>query len=132
MSKFKVGNKVRAIKDSFGGGYSKGSVYEVSACIANSIKTVVDDRGSTNNGWHEDYFELVVPEVKVVPTDNPCIVPPGPPKATLKSGYLSVGNALVYVNGTTKSVHLANIGNITKEELLKFARQLAEIAEVME
>lgn len=66
--KFKAGDKVRALRSSYCNDYKKGGVYEVREYLADSdrLRTVLDEHGSNNNGWHASNFELVEPhEFKV-------------------------------------------------------------------
>jgi hypothetical protein len=61
--KFKKGDEVRCItKNHTSGGYTYGRTYEVKGAYPyDRILTVVDDFGSSANGWGEDNFELVAP-----------------------------------------------------------------------
>lgn len=60
---FKRGDRVRAINDSHGGGYTKGKIYTVSEFSVapyggNRIATESDDGGNRYNDWNADNFEL--------------------------------------------------------------------------
>lgn len=60
MTKFKVGDKVRAlINDNSGRCYTKGNIYVVKDVYKHMLYTTYDDRGSTNNGLSSQFFELV-------------------------------------------------------------------------
>jgi hypothetical protein len=64
--KFKKGDEVRCItKGATSGGYTYGRTYEVKGTYhcneKGRILTVVDDFGSSANGWGEEHFELVGP-----------------------------------------------------------------------
>jgi hypothetical protein len=64
--KFKKGDLVRCItKSHTSGGYTYGRTYEVKGTYLwnekERIRTVVDDFGSSANGWGEENFELVGP-----------------------------------------------------------------------
>lgn len=62
MSKFKVGDKVRCLKN-FGSGYKFGEIYEVHSVYNGynecRINTVCDSNGNNFNSWGEENFELV-------------------------------------------------------------------------
>jgi hypothetical protein len=58
MTKFKVGDRVRALNTSECGAYTKGNLYVVKA-LGGSLKTEIDDLGSTSNGWGYQNFELI-------------------------------------------------------------------------
>lgn len=55
--KFKVGDKVRALKTTFSGDYKAGEIYEVREALVGHVKTVRDSFGSTSNGWGDHNFE---------------------------------------------------------------------------
>lgn len=62
--KFKAGDQVRCLK-SFLYEFTEGKVYTVSEDYRGeryeSVKIALDDKGSTQNGWSPEFFELVTP-----------------------------------------------------------------------
>lgn len=60
MTKFKVGDRARALNTAHGQ-FTRGKEYVVSGVDEYSISIERDDRGSTTNGWGKDNFELIKP-----------------------------------------------------------------------
>lgn len=73
--KWPKGTKVRALQNSGGGGYSKGGIYELREPLYEttyeyeSVLTVVDDNGSSTNGWGQKFFTLASdPDLAIIAT----------------------------------------------------------------
>jgi hypothetical protein len=82
--KFKAGDKVRCKAD-YWEQFTAGKVYTVKSHAPGSSMVNVerDDRGSTENGWGQEHFEIVTPDSKDV---------------------LEVGDSLVYIPETRLTV----------------------------
>jgi hypothetical protein len=59
VMKFAVGDQIIAIKSSSAGSFVKGHRYVVKGYYGKDVRVVNDSKGSTENGWHEDNFELI-------------------------------------------------------------------------
>lgn len=66
MSKFKVGDKVRCVEGGFGY-ITEGCIYEI-ATVKGKFYHVITDSG-LRNVYHEEVFELVVPNPVLTPEE---------------------------------------------------------------
>lgn len=155
MAKFKVGDKVRLIfNNTFDSLYkisaTKGATAIVSGEEYSGINnrpplikvTWVRDKFSGNQsdgGYFVDMFELVEEEK---PVSNPCVVTEviTTTKRTLKKAYIPLGgfNYPIVIgpaaNGAAQAYVSGNIfdGIVTSDDIREFARQLTEIADVLD
>ena len=74
--KFKAGDKVRAVRSSYGEDYVAGHIYEVREYVVeyDHIRTVLDEVGSTSNGWGAHNFEPAAPPAKFKVGDRVVVV----------------------------------------------------------
>jgi len=56
--KYRKGMTVRCLKD-YAGQFTEGELYQVRE-DGHQVRVVVDDRGSTTNGWDGSHFEIVM------------------------------------------------------------------------
>lgn len=75
--RFNVGDRVRAIKSSFGGAVSAGDVYSVTSVTDYGIRFI--NKSGRKDGWNAENFQLVTPAAPTNPAIV-CLIEDGQPK----------------------------------------------------
>ncbi|MER9911664.1 hypothetical protein NKJ71_13625 [Mesorhizobium sp. M0050] len=113
---FAVGDKVRAVRTSYGNAYIAGNTYVVKSAGDNHISTERDEHGSRTNGWGADNFEPAYTSCAAAEVDN-LADEYGSPKPT-KSEF-KVGDRVRY-NGKSKEYHIpkhiGTVGTVARSE----------------
>lgn len=143
MSKFKVGDRVRAIKSVYESeGIKKGQTGIVKAINDYTISVYPDylNNTSSDQNWNflPDYLDIV--EETSMPTpEYSCIrvVPPSKPKREIVEGKHSLSNLAEFRIDRKYSDYTVNLSvdkgwNFGAESLREFAAVLIEIASVLE